>query len=530
MTTLTQLERTFSISDNFVSMVADSSGDTTGAGDTGTVDTGTDTTGTGTTGTGTTGTGTTGTDTTGTGTTGTGTTGTGTTGTGTTGTGATGTPTSTTTSNPLVTELRITGIGQVGKKLSSNALQLYDKDGIGSLTYQWQLQGVDIPKATAATYTIAKADYGKSIKLKVTYVNRFSAKIVKESNFIVALLFTDPPTDTSTLTNVLKITGVGEIGKTLTADITQLYDTNGMGPLSYQWQSQGIDIPKATAKTYKLTKAEYGKTIKLKVSYTNSKAIAIVKESNLINVMNGNFINDKVEFKLSWQTLFVPKTITPKNITSSEKLDALLLLYTSDGTCVKQVKSADSGFSITKNTTLDKVGPLQEYSTVDTDMNVTSNIITYQLDFTRLDAKYTKVVYCIYEIVTPINITIASTDLYPRASWATSADLSKKITVNGTVSPFKTIFNGKGMFVLDIHTVGTTANPQVILKFGEEKRLHTATADSKERLCVFGVFTRSPDNNGWFFEPQCKIKTQVKGVVPLDYFKPPLSKFTDLGL
>ena len=427
--------------------------------------------------------------------------------------------------------MKITGSGEVGKKLTSNATQLYDKDGLGVLAYQWQLQGVDIPKATKTTYTITKADYGKTITLKVSYTNLKSVNVVKISNGIIAMTFTIlAPSDTTGRTNQLTISGIGEIGKTLTADVTQLFDLSGMGPLTYQWQAQGIDIPKATSKTYKITKAEYGKTIKLKVSYMNMKSITIVKESNLINVMVGNYVNDIVEFKLSWETLFIPKTITPKNITSYEKLDAVLLFYGQDGTCVKQVRLADSSCNTTKTSVLDNVGSLPEYATVDKDMNVKSNIITYQVDFTKLDIKYTKVVYGVFEVTTPTNITILPTDLYPKSTWAATADLSKKITVNGTVSAFKTIFNNKGLFLLDINTLGTSKYPKTILKFGEESRLRTSGTDTKERICVFGVFSRSPDNNGWYFETEYKLKTQLKGVAPLEYLKPPLSKFTDLGL
>jgi hypothetical protein len=481
MATLTLAERTFTIGDNFVSMVDDSITDTTG----------TDTTGTDTTGTGTTGTG-------------------------------------TTADAVKVTELIISGTGEVGKKLTSNATNLYDKDGIGSLTYQWKIQGTDIPKATKETYTITKTDYGKSITLKVSYTNLYG-KVVKESNTIIALIFTSTPTST-TLTNQLKISGVPEIGKVLTADVTQLYDQFDMGPLTYQWQAQGVNILNATKKTYTIVKADYGKTIKLKVSYMNKKAITVVKESNELVVMHGTFINDIVEFKLSWETLFVPKTILPKNTTTYEKLDAILLVYDITGNLIKQIKSSDSTLLTTKTSTLDSVGSLPTYATTDKDNNVKSSVITYQVDFSKLDKKYNKLVYCVCEVTTPPNVSIAPTDLYPRVNWADSADLTKKISILGTVSPFKTVFNNKGLFVLDINTLGTTKYPKSIISFGEEARIHSASTDTKERLCVFCVFTRSPDNNGWYVEKQYKLKTQLKGVKPLDYLVPPLSKYTDLGI
>ena len=412
--------------------------------------------------------------------------------------------------------------------MTSNATKLYDKDGIGSLTYQWQVKGVDVPKATKDTYTIVKSDYSKSITLKVSYTN-LKGKVVKESNTIIALLFT-ATTPNTTLTNKVTISGVPEIGKVLTADVTQLYDEFDMGPLTYQWQAQGVNIPTATKKTYTIVKADYGKTIKLNVSYMNKKAITVVKESNELVIMHGTFINDIVEFKLSWETLFVPKTITPKNTTTYEKLDAILLVYDSMGNCMKQIKSSDSALLTTKTSTLDSVGSLLNYATTDKDNNVKSSTITYQVDFSRLDKKYNKLVYCVCEVTTPPNVSISPVDLYPRVNWSDSADLTKKITIIGTVSPFKTVFNNKGMFVLDINTLGTVKYPKSIISFGEEARLRSSGTDTKERLCVFCVFTRSPDNNGWYVEKQYKLKTQLRSVKPLDYLIPPLSKYTDLGL
>lgn len=335
-------------------------------------------------------------------------------------------------------------------------------------------------------------------------------------------------TTSTTLTNELSISGIGEIGKKLSADTTQLFDTNGMGKFTYQWQSQGVDIVGATSKTYTVKTSDYGKYIKLKVSYVDINFKTIVKESNMIIIINGSYINDIVEFKLAWQTLYVPKTITPSNKTTLEKLDGVLLFYDANGICNNKITVANSSYNTTKTSETYKIA-LPEYATVTKDLNVTSNIITYQVDFSKLDVKYTKVVYCVYELATPPNVSMAPIDLYPKESWAASADLSKKLSVTGTVSPFKTVFNNRGLFILDINTLGTVKYPKTILKFGEESRLRTATVDSKERLCVFGVFTRSPDNNGWFFETKYKLKSQLKGVAPLDYLKP-LSKFTDLGL
>ncbi len=69
------------------------------------------------------------------------------------------------------------------------------------------------------------------------------------------------------------ITGKPEVGETLTAGISGIMDEDGLpvfGELTYQWISDDSDIDGATDSTYTLVEADAGKTIKVRVSFTDN--------------------------------------------------------------------------------------------------------------------------------------------------------------------------------------------------------------------------------------------------------------------
>jgi hypothetical protein len=67
-------------------------------------------------------------------------------------------------------------------------------------------------------------------------------------------------------TGSVTITGTAEEGQVLTATNT-LADIDGIGIISYQWKSDGVDIVGATSNTYTLTSAEVGSKITVTATY-----------------------------------------------------------------------------------------------------------------------------------------------------------------------------------------------------------------------------------------------------------------------
>ena len=71
------------------------------------------------------------------------------------------------------------------------------------------------------------------------------------------------------------ITGTAQVGLTLTADTSAIADANGLGSVSYSYQwirvdgSAEADIAGATDRTYMLAAADEGKTLKVRVAFTD---------------------------------------------------------------------------------------------------------------------------------------------------------------------------------------------------------------------------------------------------------------------
>ncbi len=79
-----------------------------------------------------------------------------------------------------------------------------------------------------------------------------------------------PPTNTSAA-GAPTISGTPQVEQTLTADTSSITDEDGLTNVSYsyQWIAGGSDIAGATGSTYTLTSSEQGKTIQVRVTFTD---------------------------------------------------------------------------------------------------------------------------------------------------------------------------------------------------------------------------------------------------------------------
>ena len=175
----------------------------------------------------------------------------------------------------------ITGLARQNEVLTVNST-LADADGMGPVTYQWQANGVDIAGATGTNFTLTQAQVGKTITVKASYTDGFSALESKTSSATAAIAdVNDAPTGAVT------ITGTAEKGAILSVTNT-LVDPDGMGPVTYQWQAGGVNIAGATGNSYTLTQAEVGKTITVKASYTDAFGVTTVQSQQTATVAHVN--------------------------------------------------------------------------------------------------------------------------------------------------------------------------------------------------------------------------------------------------
>jgi len=161
----------------------------------------------------------------------------------------------------------ISGTAAVGKKLTAKP-GTWD-DGT-TFTYQWLRSGTPIAGKTASTYTLTAADRGKVISVKVTAVNETTGNAVVTAKTAAVKYGTIAKAPTP------KISGTVKVGKTLTVK-KGTWDSGVT--FTYQWYRSGKKISGATKSTYKLVKADKGKTIKVKVKAKKAGYTTVTKTS-----------------------------------------------------------------------------------------------------------------------------------------------------------------------------------------------------------------------------------------------------------
>ena len=131
----------------------------------------------------------------------------------------------------------------------------------------------DIEDATVSTYTLVSVDEGNTIKVRVSFTDD------SDNQETLTSVATDEvatkPNNPST--GLLTISGTPQVGETLTAETSVIADEDGLDDVSYSYQwmvndgNDDADIEDATVSTYTLVSADRGKTIKVRVSFTDDR-------------------------------------------------------------------------------------------------------------------------------------------------------------------------------------------------------------------------------------------------------------------
>ena len=161
-------------------------------------------------------------------------------------------------------EVVITGELIQGQPLLADTTTLADADGLGTFSYQWQANGVDIAGATESSFVPGESEVGSVLTVVVTYCDgNGTIESVGSSATDVVANVNDAPTG-----EVLLIGSAVE-GQYLSVDSSTLADADGLGAIIYQWQADGVDIAGATSATLLPGNAEVGKAIAVVVTYTD---------------------------------------------------------------------------------------------------------------------------------------------------------------------------------------------------------------------------------------------------------------------
>ncbi len=144
--------------------------------------------------------------------------------------------------------------------------------GLPAVTYQWLLNGVAIPGATGASYTVSSAAGANAGTYAVVVSNGTSSLTSTAVPLIVhgaAPVIARQPTDTT-----------GLLGATATLNVWALGD----GPFTYQWSQDGAPIAGATQQSLRLTGLQASAAGNYSVAVTNAGGTTVSRSAALTTV------------------------------------------------------------------------------------------------------------------------------------------------------------------------------------------------------------------------------------------------------
>ena len=182
-------------------------------------------------------------------------------------------PATTPVNSPATGAPSISGTAQVGQTLTASTSGIADANGLTNATFSYQwiagdgTTDTDITGATSTTYTLADADEGKTVKVRVTFTDDGGNDESLTSAATAAVI----ASSNSLATGAPTISGKLEEGKTLTANTSGIADADGINnaEFSYRWLAAAVGIQGATSSTYTLTDDEVGMPIRVRVTFTD---------------------------------------------------------------------------------------------------------------------------------------------------------------------------------------------------------------------------------------------------------------------
>ncbi len=179
---------------------------------------------------------------------------------------------------PATGEPTITGTIQVGETLTVDTSAIADEDGLDNVSYSYQwiandgTNDAEIGGQTGSTYTLTDEDMGKSIKVRVSFTDDADHEetLTSAATGVVAAKPNSPATGAPT------IDGTAQVRETLTVLTNGITDEDGLDNVSYSYQwiandgTNDAEIGGQTGSTYTLTDEDVGKSIKVRVSFTDA--------------------------------------------------------------------------------------------------------------------------------------------------------------------------------------------------------------------------------------------------------------------
>ena len=162
------------------------------------------------------------------------------------------------TSAPTIEGLTVSGDAIMGRTLTAT-VSAWEPTPT-TLTYQWLSNGATIRGATASSYVLKSADVGKRISVRVVG-SRVGYSTTTLISVATSPVLSGIPFDS---TSAPTISGSAIQDQLLTAVVSGWSPTPTR--LTYQWLANGVAIRRATAATYLVKSADFGKAISVRVT------------------------------------------------------------------------------------------------------------------------------------------------------------------------------------------------------------------------------------------------------------------------
>ena len=176
----------------------------------------------------------------------------------------------------------IDGFLRAGETLTATTTGIQDEDGMSGavFAYQWirrdlaTVTDTDIAGTTGSTYTVTTEDEGKGLMVRVTFTDDAGNEESLTSFAVIIsppLVIPDDEPANTPATGAPGIDGSPVVGQTLTATTSDIGDDDGIvdAAFAYQWLADDAAIEGASASTYTVAAGDVGKTIKVRVTFTD---------------------------------------------------------------------------------------------------------------------------------------------------------------------------------------------------------------------------------------------------------------------
>ena len=202
----------------------------------------------------------------------------------------------------------VSGKAQVSETLTVDTSGISDENGLddATFTHRWITDDSVVVGAGTRAYTPTGGDQGKAVKVRVSFSDDAGNWETRTSAQTAAV----EARANSPATGLPTISGTSQVGETLTADITGIADADGLenATFSYQWiaddGTSDTEITDATAQTYTPSDADAGKSMRVRVSFTDDAG----NEETLTGAATDTIVTWSATLTVGEDTSVIPRT------------------------------------------------------------------------------------------------------------------------------------------------------------------------------------------------------------------------------